>query len=687
MRELIHVVNAVQEVFSTAGVSTSLGINLPRIAVVGGQSAGKSSVLECFVGRDFLPRGSGIVTRRPLVLQLHHSQGEEFATFLHTGERSFAVGEEVRHEIAAETERETGGNKGISRKPIHLRIHSPNVLDLTLIDLPGMTKVAVGDQPEDIEVQIRDMILEYILEDNTIILAVTPANQDLANSDALKLAREVDKVGDRTIGVITKLDLMDKGTDALSVLQNKVLPLKKGYIGVVNRSQDDINHRRSIRTALSAEQQFFMNSPYKMIASRLGTKYLQEVLHKELGKHIKAKLPGIRKQLVKKGKEVEATLKELGHEESKNQDKRSLVYKLVSAFSDRVIGSIDGDGNVNIDEVNRGAIINRKFYRDFPNIIAEALDVAASLDKEIAVAIANVHGTRNPLFVPEKAFQHIVQNILSRYEKPLASCVSLVRTDLDEVLEESLEVLEPYPVMREEVRQLVASLLDRSEETTVTHLVDHVKAQQAFMNTRHPDFGSGKLAERDSTATAPKSSLDRGDSLAQIAHHPFEKEEGRLVVNQQHNQVSPKLTRRAPLPPSSSQQRLVRGDQLSPLPHLEKVNRGVPRQKDVCAKAILGNQLIQDQSNSLKRLVGEYIQITDITIQDITPKYVMHSLVNAMLEYVREDLLGDLMRERCTMEAQEELVRREENSEVIHELVAKQLAIKLAMEKISKLSW
>ena len=153
MTELIHVVNAVQEVFSTAGVSTSLGINLPRIAVVGGQSAGKSSVLECFVGRDFLPRGSGI------------------ATFLHTGERSFAVGEEVRHEIAAETERETGGNKGISRKPIHLRIHSPNVLDLTLIDLPGMTKVAVGDQPEDIEVQIRDMILEYILEDNTIILA------------------------------------------------------------------------------------------------------------------------------------------------------------------------------------------------------------------------------------------------------------------------------------------------------------------------------------------------------------------------------------------------------------------------------------------------------------------------------------------------------------------------------------
>ena len=109
-----------------------------------------------------------------------------------------------------------------------IRIHSPHVLNLTLVDLPGLTKVAVGDQPEDIEYQIREMILSYIRPENTIILAVTPANQDLANSDALKLARMVDKNGDRTIGVITKLDLMDQGTDARDILDNKFLPLKKG---------------------------------------------------------------------------------------------------------------------------------------------------------------------------------------------------------------------------------------------------------------------------------------------------------------------------------------------------------------------------------------------------------------------------------------------------------------------------
>ena len=108
--------------------------------------------------------------------------------------------------------------QGISSKPINLKIFSPNVLNLTLVDLPGLTKVAVGDQPEDIEQQIKEMLYSYITQDNTIILAVTPANQDIANSDALKLAMEVDPKGERTIGVITKLDLMDERTDARDIL-------------------------------------------------------------------------------------------------------------------------------------------------------------------------------------------------------------------------------------------------------------------------------------------------------------------------------------------------------------------------------------------------------------------------------------------------------------------------------------
>ncbi|GLD75443.1 dynamin-1-like isoform X1 [Lates japonicus] len=144
-------------------------------------------VLENFVGKDFLPRGSGIVTRRPLVLQLINCP-TEYAEFLHCKGKKFTDFDEVRQEIEAETDRVTGHNKGISPVPINLRVYSPNVLNLTLVDLPGMTKVPVGDQPADIEHQIRDMLLQFVTKDNCLLLAVSPANSDLANSDALKIA-------------------------------------------------------------------------------------------------------------------------------------------------------------------------------------------------------------------------------------------------------------------------------------------------------------------------------------------------------------------------------------------------------------------------------------------------------------------------------------------------------------------
>jgi len=97
--------------------------------------------------------------------------------------------------VQAETDRELGTNKGISERQIRLKIFSPNVLNITLVDLPGITKVPVGDQPSDIEARVRTMILSYIKHETCIILAVSPANADLANSDALQMARMADPDG------------------------------------------------------------------------------------------------------------------------------------------------------------------------------------------------------------------------------------------------------------------------------------------------------------------------------------------------------------------------------------------------------------------------------------------------------------------------------------------------------------
>lgn len=103
-----------------------------------------------------------------------------------------------------------------------------------------MTKIPQGGQPDNIERQIIELCHSYVQKRSSIIMAITPANQDLANSDALKLARRVDPQGDRTIGVLTKIDLMDEGTNCVDIIQGKVYPLKLGYIGVIGRSQKDI---------------------------------------------------------------------------------------------------------------------------------------------------------------------------------------------------------------------------------------------------------------------------------------------------------------------------------------------------------------------------------------------------------------------------------------------------------------
>lgn len=192
MEQLIPIASKLQDVLGALGQTTNL--DLPQIVVVGGQSSGKSSVLESLVGRSFLPRGTGIITRRPLILQLYNTsegfeaakeaaESDEWGEFLHLPDQKFYDFRKIRNEIIAETDRLTGANKGIDSTPIHLKVFSPQVLALTLVDLPGIAKVPVGDQPHDIERQIHNMCLEYVSNPNAIILAVTAANQDLANSD------------------------------------------------------------------------------------------------------------------------------------------------------------------------------------------------------------------------------------------------------------------------------------------------------------------------------------------------------------------------------------------------------------------------------------------------------------------------------------------------------------------------
>ncbi|NWZ60256.1 DYN2 protein, partial [Haliaeetus albicilla] len=511
MEELIPLVNKLQDAFSSIGQSCHL--DLPQIAVVGGQSAGKSSVLENFVGRDFLPRGSGIVTRRPLILQLIFSK-TEYAEFLHCKSKKFTDFDEVRQEIEAETDRVTGTNKGISPVPINLRVYSPHVLNLTLIDLPGITKVPVGDQPQDIEYQIKDMILQFISRESSLILAVTPANMDLANSDALKMAKEVDPQGLRTIGVITKLDLMDEGTDARDVLENKLLPLRRGYIGVVNRSQKDIDGKKDIRAALAAERKFFLSHPaYRHMADRMGTPHLQKVLNQQLTNHIRETLPSLRSKLQSQLLSLEKEVEEYKNFRPDDPTRKTkALLQMVQQFGVDFEKRIEGSGDqVDTLELSGGARINRIFHERFPFELVKMEFDEKDLRREISYAIKNIHGVRQVsetgLFTPDLAFEAIVKKQVVKLKEPCLKCVDLVIQELINTVRQCTSKLGSYPRLREETERIVTTHIREREGKTKDQILLLIDIELSYINTNHEDFIGFANAQQRNTQTNKKRAI------------------------------------------------------------------------------------------------------------------------------------------------------------------------------------
>ncbi|KAI1336407.1 Dynamin central region-domain-containing protein [Xylariaceae sp. FL0016] len=507
--DLLRVVNQLQDlVFNTIGTDS---LDLPQIVVVGSQSAGKSSVLENIVGRDFLPRGSGIVTRRPLILQLINVEEDEsepdvnaayrnptqarrseWAEFHHIPSRRFTDFGDVKREIESETSRVAGNNKGINRQPINLKIYSPHVLNLTLVDLPGLTKVPIGDQPADIEKQTRTLISEYTAKPNSIILAVSPANVDIVNSEALKLARHVDPLGRRTIGVLTKVDLMDHGTNALDILSGRVYPLKLGFIGVVNRSQQDIQGNRPMEEALKAEQEFFKHHPaYRNIATRCGTQYLAKTLNSTLMAHIRERLPDIKARLNTLMGQTQQELASYGDMHFSGIEHRgSMILQLMTRFATSFISSIDGTSTeISTKELSGGARIYYIFNSVFGSAL-DSIDPTSNLSAlDIRTAIRNSTGPRPSLFVPEMAFDLLVKPQIKLLEIPSQRCVELVYEELIKICHTcgSTE-LSRYPRLQAKLIEVVSDLLRERLGPASNYVESLISIQRAYINTNHPNF-------------------------------------------------------------------------------------------------------------------------------------------------------------------------------------------------------
>ncbi|KAL0374202.1 UNVERIFIED_CONTAM: Dynamin-related protein 1E [Sesamum radiatum] len=428
MESLIGLVNRIQRACTALGdygggdqAFSSLWDALPSVAVVGGQSSGKSSVLESIVGRDFLPRGSGIVTRRPLVLQLQKTEDgqQEYAEFGHLPRRRFA----------------------------------DFFVNLTLIDLPGLTKVAVEGQPESIVQDIENMVRTYVEKPNCIILAISPANQDIATSDAIKLAREVDPSGERTFGVLTKLDLMDKGTNALDVLEGRSYRLQHPWVGIVNRSQAEINKNVDMIAARRKEREYFATSPdYGHLASKMGSEYLAKLLSSI--------------------DELESEMDHLGRPIAVDAGAQLYtILELCRAFDKIFKEHLDG-----------GRPGGDRIYGVFDNQLPAALR-KLPFDRHLSVQnvrkiVSEADGYQPHLIAPEQGYRRLIEGSLNYFRGPAEASVDAVHFVLKELVRKSIaecQELKRFPTLQTTIAGAANESLERFREEskkTVVRLVD-----------------------------------------------------------------------------------------------------------------------------------------------------------------------------------------------------------------------
>ena len=475
LRKLINLIDQLRD----CGVNEY--IKLPRICSLGTQSSGKSSVLESIVGLDFLPRGDGVVTRRPLELRLCHiNSGQPWAIFEERKGVKFTDFIKVRETIEALTDEVCKTNKNIIDKPIVLNVYSQTCPDLTLVDLPGVTRVPIGDQPKNIEQITKDMARRYVEDPLTIILCVIAANSDIATSDGLMLAKEIDVTGTRTLGVLTKLDIMDAGTDAKKVLMNEEIPLKLGYVGVKNRSKQDLNNKISMAETQRKEREFFKSHPvYKNLpAGHLGTEVLINKLTKIYFRIIRENLPRIVKAINDRVKTAEEELQSLGQPmPTDDAGKMSMLWNMINEYCDVFRKVLQGKYNnkrVNFLEGEGGFKIKILYKKLLEEFTENYKATAGYTDENINYALTIHEGDSIPGFPSVDAFIYLLRPQLEKLKDPIEECFQEVFQYLDFLSGKIMEkTFTRFPQAVNDMTDLVSNYLMEERDKT-KYLIDSV---------------------------------------------------------------------------------------------------------------------------------------------------------------------------------------------------------------------
>jgi dynamin 1-like protein len=563
----------------------------------------------------------------------------------------------VKQVIEHETNQVAGYGKQVSEVPICVDIHSPRVVNLTLVDLPGLTKNPVVDQPKEIEQMIRSIIIPFASNPNSIIVAVSPANADIATSDALSMARDLDPEGERTIGVLTKLDLVDRGTDCAAVLQGKVIPLKYGYVGVVCRSQHDINVGKSIYDAVKAEQKFIRDHEvYRSMAHRLGTVFLARRMNKILIHHIQKCLPGLRKRIGKLKAETRSELHSLGVSESysdahKDHRLNTILRGFAKSFRDVL------EGHTAHENEAKGGNAGNHMIREIlevqlPNWL-NGVDAFANLsDQQIRTAIRNAIATQPSLFTAAPAFELLVTKQIRRLQHRCLQCSEVVFEEMQRVTKQAcsgVANLSRYPALKQRIEDCSRELLHERLEQTKISIEDLVSFHCAYINLNSPGNDTADQVERflrsDSRSGAGSSSSRSGRrrgraNTSRSSATAAASDLASATIAGVHAAASliSDLKNDGGPPPIDSDDELGRydgsKDEIVSLPSIPDILTAQEHKRTGGARV----------TNLNKALISNYFASTRKHICNFVPKIIMHDLLDMFLDRLPVKLDRDLLK-------------------------------------------
>lgn len=519
--EVLRMANTLDGIFAgdLAGHGSELHMpEVPRLVVVGTQSSGKSSLLNGIMGADILPLGEQMVTRAPLNLQLTHEPDEsamraEFGQFrdghwvsdesipLACPDPTSAQMAQIRRAIESQTEARAGAQKGVSTDPIFLRLYSPHVPNLSLVDLPGLTMTALTahGQPKNIKEQIRSMVSSYIAPQRTIILMVCPARADLEADPAVELCREHDPSGSRTVGVLTKVDLMNATTNISSYLSNAVasdLQLSLGYFAVKMRGPAEAS--LSVREGFGSEASYFQSHsvygrPRAAFSDRLGVPQLSTFLSRVLLQHLRQHLPSILGEVMTLHQLTEQKLAELGPAVPTDEASRAaLIQSVVASFCREFVGALV--------EKRADVKTGRKIKDAFNTLNAQLKAVAPFAEDEFSdeyllEAVRDCEGNHLSFPIPPiELLEHMIihpgKRPLRKLLPPCLACLSDVHEELRALCGRLLRTgqLSRFPNLQSRMREVVEALLDRERQRTLGKLEELIAMEEAYIYTDDATF-------------------------------------------------------------------------------------------------------------------------------------------------------------------------------------------------------